>query len=191
MPISIPSDTLSAAGRAAHDLGLAALLGGNLFARVAMHPALADVSDPRQRGRVVNHAWRRYGTVNAAGLAAVVAGWGAARAGEARGPLLSDPERALARVKDALVVTVAVTGLAAAVEGVRFGQSAPDGAVPLADGDDPLPETPARAARLKRVLRTVGAANLAAEAALVGVNAALSQAGFRRPPARRWLKRRF
>jgi hypothetical protein len=41
--IRIPSDTVSSAGRAAHDAGLGALLGGNLYGGVAMHPALAGV----------------------------------------------------------------------------------------------------------------------------------------------------
>jgi hypothetical protein len=57
------SDLVSSAGRAAHDVGAAALLGGNLFGRVAMHPALREVSQPRERGSVTNRAWRRYGLV--------------------------------------------------------------------------------------------------------------------------------
>jgi len=78
--LGVESDSISSAGRAAHDIGLAAILGGNLFARVGMHPAVAEVSDPRERGKVVNCAWARYGVVNGAGLAAVVAGRQALRA---------------------------------------------------------------------------------------------------------------
>jgi len=37
--LGVESDSISSAGRAAHDIGLAAILGGNLFARVGMHPA--------------------------------------------------------------------------------------------------------------------------------------------------------
>ena len=58
-----------------HDVGVGAIVGGNLFARVGMHPALREVSDPRQRGSVTNTAWRRYGTVNGLGLAAILTGW--------------------------------------------------------------------------------------------------------------------
>src|SRR5918994_7732098 len=76
--IRIPSDTVSSLGRAAHDAGLAALLGANLYGRVALHPALADVSDAAERGRVLNRAWRRYGWINSAGVAPVVAGGGRA-----------------------------------------------------------------------------------------------------------------
>ena len=98
-----PSLPVSQAGRAAHDLGLAGLLGGTLFGRLALHPAVTAISDPRERGEVVNAAWRRYGVVNALGLAALVGGWAGARAGEARDRELGARERRLARVKDALV----------------------------------------------------------------------------------------
>jgi hypothetical protein len=182
-----PSQTLSQVGRAAHDLGLAGLLGGNLFGRMALHPAVAAISDPRERGEVVNAAWRRYGVVNSLGLAAVTAGWAGARAAEAADRNLTPQERRLARAKDVLVGTVCAAGLASAVEGVRFARQAPEGAVPLADGSSPAPETPAAAARLKRRLNVLGGVTLAAEAGLVAVNAALAQATFRRPALRRRL----
>lgn len=179
------SDAVSGAGRAAHDVGAAALLGGNLFGRVAMHPALAGVCEPRERGAVTNRAWRRYGVVNGVSLAAILAGWGAARAQEARAGKLTPAERTLARAKDAAVVAVAVTGVASAIEGVRFNRTEPGGAVPLLDGDHPAPEATPREARMKRTLRALGSANLAAELALVAINSALSQRNFRRPPLRR------
>jgi len=61
--------------------------------------------------------------------------------------------------------------------------------VPLQDGAHPAAETPAGAARAKRTLNVLGAANIAAEIGLVAVNAALAQEGFRRPAARRLLRR--
>jgi hypothetical protein len=187
--IPAPPQALGKAGRAAHDLGLAGLLGGALFGRVAMHPALAAISDPRERGEVVNDAWRRYGTVNSLSLAAVVAGWAGARAAEVSDRRLSAPERRLARIKDVLVGAVVVCGAASAAEGVRFAGSAPGGAVPLADGSHASAETPAPAARLKRRLNVLGGLTLAAEVGLVVVNATLAQEGFRRPPVRRRLLR--
>jgi hypothetical protein len=51
------------------------------------------------------------------------------------------------------------------------------------------PETPSRAAALKRAVNALGALNLGSEIALAAVNAALSEAAFRRPPARRLLHR--
>ena len=191
MRIGIPSDTISSLGRAAHDVGLAALLGGNLYGRVAMHPSLSEVSNKAERGKVLNRAWRRYAWVNSLSLGAIVAGWAGARLTEARPSDLSSRERDLARAKDVAMGAVVVTGLATAVEGMRFARSASDGAVPLEDGDTPAPETPERAARLKRRTTALGTANVVAEVALVGVNAALGQANFRRPPARRLLRRRY
>src|SRR4051794_5982750 len=77
--IPAPPKTLSQVGRTAQDLGLAGLLGGTLFGRMALHPAVASISDPRERGEVVNAAWRRYGVVNSLSLGAVVVGWAGAR----------------------------------------------------------------------------------------------------------------
>jgi hypothetical protein len=182
--IAPPPVMLSQVGRAAHDLGLAGLLGGNLFGRMALHPAVTSISDARERGEVVNAAWRRYGLVNSLALAAVTAGWAGARAAEARDANLTDRERVLARCKDGLVAVVFATGVAAAVEGVRFSRQAPHGAVPLADGDHAAPDAPPAVSGLKRRLNVLGLVTLAAEAGLVAVNAALAQEGFRRPPRR-------
>jgi hypothetical protein len=191
MRVHVESDGISSAGRAVHDISLAALLGGNLFGRVAMHPALSLVSNPRERGRVVNSAWQRYGVVNSLALAGVLAGWLPARFGEARDSLLSDREQALARGKDLAMCAVAVTGIAAAIEGVRFSRMESGGAIPLENGSTPSPDAPEPEAKAKRRLNLLGGAHLASTMALAGVNAALSQAGFRRPPKRRVLKRRY
>jgi hypothetical protein len=185
--IPAPPQTLSQAGRAAHDIGLAGMLGGALFGRMALHPAVASISDPRERGEVVNAAWRRYGAVNGLSLAAVVAGWAGARAAEASDRNLTAAEQKLARAKDGLVGTLVAFGVASAVDGIRFARSAPGGAVPLADGSHPTAETPPAAARLKRRLNVLGALTIGAEVGLVAVNAALAQESFRRPKARRRL----
>jgi hypothetical protein len=178
---------LGEAARAAHDLGLAALLGGTLFGRLALHPSVMAISNPRERGEVVNASWRRYGVVNCVGLAAILAGWVGTRATDALDRRLTPRERVLARVQDALVGLTALVGAASAVEGVRFSRQAPQGAVPLADGDHTAPGAPPRAARLKRRLNVLGVVTLAAEAGLVAVDAALSQEALRRPPAWRRL----
>jgi hypothetical protein len=188
--IPAPPETLSQVGRAAHDLGLAGLLGGYLFGRLALHPAVANISDPRERGEVVNAAWRRYGVVNSLGLAAVTSGWVGARLAEAADRNLTPRERRLARAKDGLVGALVAFGVASAVDGVRFARSAPGGAVPLADGSHPTADTPAAAARLKRRLNVLGALTIGAEVGLVAVNAALAQEGFRQPKVRRRVRLR-
>ena len=191
MRVHVESDAISSLGRAAHDVSLAALIGGNLFGRVAMHPALSLVSDPRERGRVVNSAWQRYGFVNSFALTALLAGWVPARFGEARAELLSEQERMLAVGKDIAMGAVAVTGVAAAVQGIRFARMESGGAIPLEDGSTPAPEAPEGEAAAKRRLNVLGSAQLASTLALATVNAALSQASFRRPPKRRVLKLRY
>jgi hypothetical protein len=187
----IESDAISSAGRAAHDVGLGAIIGGNLFARVGMHPAVAAIDDPRERGKVVNDAWRRYGTVNSLALISVVAGWAGARADEASPRMLSGRERRLALAKDVAVGAVAVTGIAAGLEGMRFNAMEPEGAVPLADGDSASPQATSTERRSKGALRSIGSLHLAAAIALAVINSSLSQANFRRPPARRLLRRRY
>ncbi len=182
---SAPSVPLSQIGRIAHDIGLAGLLGGNLFGRLALHPSVTEISDASERGRVVNAAWSRYGAVNSLSLLAVVGGWAGARADEAADRRLSPPERRLARAKDVLVGAVGVTGVATAVQGIAFARSAPGGAVPLADGDHAAPSASDRSRRAKRRVNALGAASLVAELGLVAVNAALQQRQHRRPAARR------
>jgi hypothetical protein len=184
---SAPPVPLTQVGRAAHDIGLAGLLGGNLFGRLALHPSVTEIGDPAERGKVVNAAWRRYGIVNSLSLLAVAVGWAGARADEARPKHLSPAERRLATAKDVLVGAVAVTGLATAAEGVRFSRRAPGGAVPLADGDHTAPQATEDQRRAKRRLNVLGLVSLGAEVGLVGVNAALNQQNFRRPPFRRAL----
>jgi hypothetical protein len=178
---------LSQVGRAAHDIGLAGLLGGNLFGRLALHPSVTQISDKAERGELVNAAWRRYGTVNSLSLLAVLAGWLGARAKEAAPGQLSPAERRLAVAKDALVGVVAVTGVATGIQGVRFSKQAPGGAIPLDDGDHTATEASEAQRRAKQRLNVLGLASLAAEVGLVGVNAALAQQRFPRPPRRRAL----
>lgn len=189
--VSVESDAVSSVGRAAHDIGLGALIGGNLFARVAMHPSLSEIGDKHERGKVLNRSWQRYGPVNSAALTAILLGWAGARLGEARPALLSPRERKLALAKDGAVGAVAVTGVASALAGIRFAGTAPDGAVPMKTGDRTTKRASPEAIKLKRAVNTLGTLHLASALALAGVNAALSQAGFRRPPARRLLRRRY
>jgi hypothetical protein len=149
--------SLSQVGRAAHDLGLAGLLGGDLFGRLALHRSVTTISDQLERGKVVNAAWRRYGTINARlvetgtfSLIAVSTGWVGARLNESADRRLSPEERRLARAKDVVVGAVVATGLASAVQGMRFASKAPDAAVPLRDGDHAAAEASDEAWRAKR-----------------------------------------
>jgi hypothetical protein len=157
----------------AQELSIAALLGGNLYGRLAMHPALGQISDPSERGKVLNRTWRRYGSVNSLAVAGLLAGWVPARRRVLGARRVSRRDRALVTAKDVAIGAVALTGFASALGGIGFASTAPEGAVPLADGTEPAPETPRRAASLKRALNTLGALNLAAEVAFVALDAAI------------------
>jgi hypothetical protein len=175
-------------GRAAHDIGLGALIGGNLFARVGMHPALGELHDPRERGKVLNAAWRRYGTVNSLSLLALVAGWAGARAQQSA-PGARPARDRVATAQDGALAAVVVSGVAAALQGMRFARMEPGGAIPLADGSTPAAQTPDREARAKRTLNALGNLNLASALALAAVNAS-RQADASRPLVRRLSGRR-
>ena len=188
-PMTTP-DTLANTMRAAHDWGLASWLGGSMFGKFALNPAVATISDKSERGKVVNAAWNGYNVINTAGLGAVAVGWLGARATEARNGNLSDRERSLSYIKDALVVGAVGTGIANGVQGARLAKQAPDGAVPIERGVVPAAETPPAAARIQRSLGALGTINIAIGVGLVVVNAILAQTNYSRPPAKRALLRK-
>jgi len=184
------NDTLAEAARAAHDWGLASWLGGSMYGQFALNPSVARISDPRERGKVVNAAWNGYNAINALSLGAVALGWFASRFTETRPDRLTDRERGLAKAKDSLTLAALGTGVASAVQGARLAKAEPEGAVPVERGTKPAQETPKGAARIQRSLAALGAANIASGVGLVVVNALLAQAGHSRPPLRRALLRR-
>jgi hypothetical protein len=183
------TDTLANTTRAAHDIGLAAWLGGAMFGKFALNPSLEKISSRPERGSVSNAAWNFYNPVNAAGLGAAALGWGAARLTEAKPANLSGPEMALSRAKDGLMAAAVLTGIANGVQGARLARQAPDGAVPVETGTEPSTETPAKAARIQRSLGMLGTLNIASGVALVAVNAILAQTNHSHPAGRRALRR--
>jgi hypothetical protein len=191
MRIHFESDTISAIGRAAHDVGVGSLVGSNLFAEVGWHPALRAVSDERERGMVTNEAWRRYGAVNAVALASIVGGWLGARAYEAKPGKLTERERKIATAKDVLTGVIAATGLASAITGVRFAHMADHGAVPMRDGDHTSGHASERQARTKRALFVLGRVQLASALTLGVVQAGMAQVNYRRPPLKRVFRRTY
>lgn len=176
--------------RIAHEAGLATWLGGSVFGKFALNKAVEHVGSRPERGRVVNAAWGAYNVVNAIAFTGIVGGWLAARATETLPANLSQRERSLAAAKDGLMVTTMVVSLATGVEGIRLARQAPDGAVPIESGTRPAPETPPEAAALQRRIGWLANLNILLGYALVGVNAALAQENFSRPPLRRGLLRR-
>ncbi len=111
------SDTIANATRAAHDWGLASYLGGAMFGKFALNPAVRVIEDKADRGKVTNTAWNGYNVINAVSLGAVATGWGAARLTEARPDRLSGRERDLAKVKDGFVISTLLAGIASGIQG--------------------------------------------------------------------------
>jgi hypothetical protein len=191
MRVHFENDTVSAIGRAAHDVGLGTIVGSNLFAEVGWHPALREVSDERERGKVTNAAWRRYGVVNGIALASIVGGWLGARAYETKPNKLTDRERKIAVAKDVLTGVIATSGVAAGLLGMRFHELAEDGAVPLRDGDHTSGHASEDAKRTKRALFVLGRVQLGAALTLGVVQAGMAQVNYRRPPLKRVLRRTY
>jgi len=179
------STTLATTTRAAHDVGLAAWLGGSMFGKFALNPSLEKIASHTERGSVANAAWHGYNPINALGLGVAAAGWGASRLTETSPSNLSASEQKLALAKDGLMGAAVLTGLASGIQGIRLAKQAPDGAVAVETGTVPAPETPEKAAGIQRTLATLGTLNIVVGIALVAVNGVLAQMNHSHPAKRR------
>ena len=184
MPVN---DALATTTRAAHDVGLAAWLGGAMFGKFAHNPSLVRIASHTERGAVANTAWNAYNPINAVGLGVAALGWGAARFTQTRPDNLTGVERTLSTIKDVLMGAAVVSGVANGIQGARLARQAPDGAVAVETGTTPAPETPPPAARIQRSLRLLGNLNIASGVALVAVNGVLAQTNHDHPAPRRAL----
>jgi len=183
------NDALANTTRAAHDVGLAAWLGGAMFGKFAHNPSLVKITDRAERGSVSNAAWNGYNTINAVGLGSAALGWAAARVTEANPGNLSARERVLSTAKDGLMVSSVLTGALSGIQGARLARQATDGAVPVETGTKPALDTPPKAAKIQRSLGLLGNLNIGSGIALVAVNAILAQTNHSRPSTSRALRR--
>jgi len=189
-PPATPSGLLGYTTRIAHDLGLAAWLGGSLFGKLAFNGSVKLIPDERDRGRITNAAYGAYNPVNTAALGAAAAGWLAARATETRPDKLTSAERSLATAKDILLGTAVVTGAATGIEHARLARQAPEGAVVLEDPTTPSGATPPAAAKILNRIGALTTANIASGIGVVAVTAIMAQLEHSRPPLRRAVLRR-
>ncbi len=183
------SDTVQDVAQVAHDVGLAAWLGGAMFGKFAHNPSLRLVTSHTERGQVANAAWNGYNLVNAVGLGSAAAAYVAARRTELQRSNLADGEQVLVSGMDFLMGAAVVTGIANGVLGAALARQAPDGAVPVETGTVPAPETPPRAARIQRAIGLFGNLNIASGVLLVAENALFRRRAFSRPATRRALTR--
>jgi hypothetical protein len=107
---------LSTTAWVVHDLGLASAFGGSLFGKLALEPAVGEVSDERERTRVEDRAWKRFSLWNTIGLAAIGITWFTGRKLLSGGEI-SRSARGLTIAKDALVGSSIGVGITAALLG--------------------------------------------------------------------------
>ena len=170
---------LSTAGWIAHDLGLAAAIGGALFGRVAFDPSLKRIRNAKWRDKVNEEAWGRYGPVTLGAHALVAVPWVIGRM-MLSGREVSDTARSLTRAKDILVGVSVVCCLASALLARLMASGAHEpgpeearahGGQQAHDGAD------RRKVILDHAVDAAGMINLAANVGLMGVTTALAMEG--------------
>jgi uncharacterized membrane protein len=183
------SDTIQDVNQAVHNVAMATWVGGTVFGRVALNPAVRRIGAHTERGAVANAAWNAFNAVNAVALGAVGAGHLAGRLTELGWSNLSEREKPLVRAMDVFTATGVLTGALTGVQGVRLARQAPDGAVPVESGSRPAPETPPDAARLQRSINLLGMVNLLSGVGLVVSTGLFWRSAVSRPPLHRALRR--
>ena len=169
---------LSSAAWIAHDVGLATAIGGTLFGREALHPALREgIADQDERDRVADAAWRKFSWVNLAGHIAMASTWFAGRA-MLSGREVDRMSRPLTVAKDALIVASLVTGGASVVLGRLLGAQVREERTSLQNRE--------RVETLRRAVGAVGLVNLAANIGILGVTAVLAMQASKSPKFALW-----
>jgi hypothetical protein len=154
--------------RSLHDLGLAAWFGGTLAGAIGINGAASAVQDERERLRVANAGWGRWGRVNTAAVAVHLVG--------ATGQLLGNKGRVLAQegVAASSIAKAAVTAAAvgatvySAVLGRQLGEAS---GVPVEGSTDPAPATPPDVEKAQKQMAVLQWAVPVLTAAVVVLNA--------------------
>lgn len=176
---------LSTTAWVVHDLGLASAFGGSLFGKLALEPAVGEVSNERERMRVEERAWTRFSVWNTIGLAAIGITWFAGRK-LLSGREVSRAARGLTIAKDALVGSSLGVGVAATVVGrllagakrrAPTAMTSPSMATPELQMQTSDPLRSHRAAKLEATVDILGDIQLGLTAAIVAVTSILAMEG--------------
>jgi hypothetical protein len=162
---------LSTAARTAHEIGLAAAVGGTMFGPTALQRALQEIEDPENRDRVSIEARRRISWLNLAAHGFVAATWFAGRSMQSRRALRGSA-RTLTRIKDGLVIASVATGIGSVVLGRAHANCGPEG-----NGENVISaanRVSRRRNALRHAARGVGIANLLAGLAILGITTVLA-----------------
>ena len=169
---------LSTATWTAHELGVATAVGGTMFGRAALQPALQEIEDPESRDRFATAAWTRFSWLNLAANGVVAATWfasgsllGGRRAGGSA--------RSLVRIKDGLVIASLASGICRAVLGRVLAKRTLDehdhGENVIADANRAWRKHDAA----RRAVGVAGIVNLLANVAILGMDTELAVEGRR------------
>ncbi len=169
--------TLSTAAWAAHDVGLAAAIGGTLFGRTALQPALHEIASADERDRVSADAWQRFSLVNLIAHGTMAATWFVGR-GMLNGREVTGTARTLTKVKDGLIIVSLLTGISSIFLGRKLGKRAQEGLGPaeVADRVNINDETE-RTTAMQGMVSGLGLANLVTNVGIMAITAALAMEG--------------
>ena len=136
--------------RSLHDLGAAAWFGGSLMGAVGLNGAAAAVREPQDRARVASVGWAKWSPVNAAAIAAHLAGGAAILAANRQRAKYQTGVRANTAIK--ILVTGAALG-ATAYSGALGAKTAQGDGHAAHGATEPSLETPSDVAAAQRQLR--------------------------------------
>lgn len=165
--------TLVKAACAVHNLSLAIAFGGPLFAKATRHAAIAEISDDKERGKVLACAWTRYSRLNVPAHVAFTATWLIER--KAILNMNADHgTKKLVHLKDVLIAGALLTGLSNVAVGKRLVREFPEG-IPVSD----KPSSDPRVRAYRRYFRVMGTANLLLVGASIAIGPAIGAGLFR------------
>lgn len=181
--------TMSSAGWVVHDIGLATTIGGSMFGKLALEPALEEVSKPVERDHVSEKAWNRFSWLKLASHAAFAVPWFIGR-GMLSGREVSERARALTLAKDVLVVGSLITGVSSFFLGQILGRKARQGEGPEQARSGRAGGGAQASTGLERAVGIVGTLNMLTTAGILGVTSLLAMEAsqsMRFAPRSRWL----
>jgi hypothetical protein len=152
-----------------HDLGLATSVGSTVFGKYALDPAVKEIGDRRERGRVLGRAWGRQKIFNSVSLGTMALTWFVGRMLRS-GREVSSVARGLTIAKDVMVVAAVASGAATAVLGTLLDREIQRTGAP----SEPGPNPPPRVARLQRAVSILSDINLAIGIGLIATTAILA-----------------
>ena len=110
---------LSTAAWVAHDLGLATGIGGALFGRVGLQPAVRSIGNKSERAEVVSQAWNNFSKYQMTGLGIMGLTWLVGRTFLSGNEIGRYP-RGMVIAKDVLVLGTLGTAIGSAVVGRKL-----------------------------------------------------------------------